>query len=126
VYQEEVATSRVFLRETTAVPEVAILLFGGTLSVDHGAGTVCVATGLAPLTGAAGGAGVGALKFRAAPETGVLFKLLRRELDRLLAEAAADPSAAAATLGGSGGAGGRLRDVLLRLLPGSAADSVRV
>ena len=33
VYQEEIETSRVFLRETTAVPEVAILLFGGALSV---------------------------------------------------------------------------------------------
>ena len=71
--------------------------------------------------------GAGKLKFRAAPETGVLFKLLRRELDRLLAAAAADPSAAAVTLGGGGGggeegggggAGQRLRDVLLKLLPG--------
>ena len=97
-------------------------------SVDHAGSTVSVATGLSPAAGGGGGGGVGAgkLKFRAAPETGVLFKLLRRELDRLLAAAAADPSAAAFTLGGGGGggeeggggAGQRLRDVLLKLLPG--------
>jgi len=90
----------VFLRETTAVPDEAILLFGGALSVDHAASTVSVATGLTAVSGAGGAPGVGRLRFHAAPETGVLFKLLRRELDGLLAFAAADPSAAAATLEG--------------------------
>ena len=137
MYQEEIETSRVFLRETTAVPDVAILLFGGALSVDHAASTVSVSTGLGGGGGVTGDvvAGAGKLKFRAAPETGVLFKLLRRELDRLLAAAAADPAAAAATLGASGGGGGggggpgeggggagqRLRDVLLKLLPGGSS-----
>jgi hypothetical protein len=59
--------------------EVAILLFGGALSVDHAASTVSVATGLTNVSNGAGGGagGAGKLKFRAAPETGVLFKLLR-------------------------------------------------
>ena len=123
-YQDAVETSRVFLRETTAVPDEAVLLFGGALAVDHAASYVTVATGLtAPATGAgAGAAARGRLRFRAAPETGVLFKRLRRELDEVLARAAADPSAPEATLEGSE-RGRRVRDVLRTLLPGSAGKS---
>ena len=110
-YQDAVETSRVFLRETTAVPDEAVLLFGGALAVDHAASYVTVATGLtAPATSAgAGAAARGRLRFRAAPETGVLFKRLRRELDEVLARAAADPSAPEATLEGSE-RGRRVRD----------------
>ena len=123
-YQDAVETSRVFLRETTAVPDEAVLLFGGALAVDHAASYVTVATGLtAPATSAgAGAAARGRLRFRAAPETGVLFKRLRRELDEVLARAAADPSAPEATLEGSE-RGRRVRDVLRTLLPGSAGRS---
>ena len=123
-YQDAVETSRVFLRETTAVPDEAVLLFGGALAVDHAASYVTVATGLtAPATSAgAGAAARGRLRFRAAPETGVLFKRLRRELDEVLARAAADPSAPEATLEGSE-RGRRVRDVLRTLLPGSGGRS---
>ena len=83
-----------FLRETTAAPSEAILLFGGALSVDHAASTVTVSAG----GGGDGSNSTGGNKpfvFAAKPETGVLFKLLRSELDRQLAAAAADPEALA-------------------------------
>ena len=94
------------------------------VTVDHAASYVTVATGLtAPATSAgAGAAARGRLRFRAAPETGVLFKRLRRELDEVLARAAADPSAPEATLEGSE-RGRRVRDVLRTLLPGSGGRS---
>jgi len=113
VYQEAVETSRVFLRDTTAVSIEALLLFGGDISVNHSAATVSVSVG-----GGAGGAkGAGKMDFPAAPEVGVLFKLLRRELDRALR--AADPGAEQASLQGTP-EGRRLMDVLLRLFPGGS------
>ena len=115
VYQEAVETSRVFLRDTTAVSIEALLLFGGDISVNHSAATVSVSVG-----GGAGGAkGAGKMDFPAAPEVGVLFKLLRRELDRALRVAAADPGAEQASLQGTP-EGRRLMDVLLRLFPGGS------
>ena len=119
-YQEEVETSRVFLRETTAAPSEAILLFGGALSVDHAASTVTVSAG----GGGDGSNSTGGNKpfvFAAKPETGVLFKLLRSELDRQLAAAAADPEALATRGLGGTDAGERLMEVLLKLLPGTRA-----
>ena len=59
------------------------------------------------------------VEIRAAPEVGVLFKLLRRELDRALLVAAADPGAEHASLQGTP-EGRRLMDVLLRLFPGAS------
>ena len=115
VYQEAVETSRVFLRDTTAVSIEALLLFGGDISVNHSAATVSVSVG-----GGAGDAkGAGKMDFPAAPEVGVLFKLLRRELDRALRVAAADPGAEQASLQGTP-EGRRLMDVLLRLFPGGS------
>ena len=110
VYQEAVETSRVFLRDTTVVPAEALLLFGGAISVNHAAATVSV------------GAGDGEsekVEIHATPEVGVLFKLLRRELDRALLVAAADPGAERAALRGTP-EGARLMDVLLRLFPGGS------
>lgn len=115
VYQEAVETSRVFLRDTTAVSIEALLLFGGDISVNHSAATVSVSVG-----GVVGDAkGTGKMDFPAAPEVGVLFKLLRRELDRALRVAAADPGAEQASLQGTP-EGRRLMDVLLRLFPGGS------
>ena len=113
VYQEAVETSRVFLRDTTAVPAEALLLFGGSISVNHAAGTVSVGAGVED-DGA-----FPKVEIRAAPEVGVLFKLLRRELDRALLVAAADPGAEHASLQGTP-EGRRLMDVLLRLFPGAS------
>jgi hypothetical protein len=115
VYQEAVETSRVFLRDTTAVPVEALLLFGGDISVNHAAATVSVeALGVEGPT-----SGAGRVEAPAAPEVGVLFKLLRRELDRALRVAAADPGAEQASLQGTP-EGRRLMDVLLRLFPGGS------
>jgi hypothetical protein len=116
VYQEAVETSRVFLRDTTAVPVEALLLFGGDISVNHAAATVSVeALGVEGPTSATSGR----VEAPAAPEVGVLFKLLRRELDRALRVAAADPGAEQASLQGTP-EGRRLMDVLLRLFPGGS------
>jgi hypothetical protein len=116
VYQEAVETSRVFLRDTTAVPVEALLLFGGDISVNHAAATVSVeAFGVEGPTSATSGR----VEAPAAPEVGVLFKLLRRELDRALRVAAADPGAEQASLQGTP-EGRRLMDVLLRLFPGGS------
>ena len=114
VYQEAVETSRVFLRDTTAVPVEALLLFGGDISVNHAAATVNVHVGVEGPT-----SGAGRVEAPAAPEVGVLFKLLRRELDRALRVAAADPGAEQASLQGTP-EGRRLMDVLLRLFPGGS------
>ena len=40
VYQEEVTTSKTFIRDTTAVPDASVLLFGGELCVDHASASV--------------------------------------------------------------------------------------
>lgn len=70
IYGSKVKTSQVFLRECTVVSPVPLLLFGGSITVHH---TECVAT-------------VDRwIKFQASPRTAVIFKTLRRELDRLLA-----------------------------------------
>ena len=69
--------------------------------------------------GAGDAKGAGKMDFPAAPEVGVLFKLLRRELDRALHVAAADPGAEQASLQGTP-EGRRLMDVLLRLFPGGS------
>ena len=114
VYQEAVETSRVFLRDTTAVPVEALLLFGGDISVNHAAATVSVHVGVEGPT-----SGARRVEAPAAPEVGVLFKLLRRELDRALRVAAADPGAEQASLQGTP-EGRRLMDVLLRLFPGGS------
>ena len=111
VYQEEVTTSKTFIRDTTAVPDASVLLFGGELCVDHASASVSVSTGR---SSAVGGGTASRFTFRAPPETGVLFKLLRKELTAVLASAAEDPSGDHGTLEelarkeGAGGAGDAL------------------
>ncbi len=76
-------SSRLFLRDTTRVPPPALLLFGATpseLDVERvkQSGRVDLA---------------GGVRMRVSPHTCLLFKLLRRELDALLARKAHDPDA---------------------------------
>lgn len=120
VYQEAVETSQVFLRDTTAVPVEALLLFGGDISVDHAGSTVSVNVGVsASENGNTSSNKIKKLTFPSSPEVGVLFKLLRNELNRVLAVAAEDPAGKESSLEATE-EGRRLRDVLLRLFPGGS------
>ena len=119
VYQEEVTTSKTFIRDTTAVPDASVLLFGGELCVDHASASVSVSTGR---SSAGGGGTASRFTFRAPPETGVLFKLLRKELETVLASAVGDPSGNHGTLEGSA-RGRRVREVLETLFPGSGVSA---
>jgi HrpA-like RNA helicase len=81
VFLEKVDTSRLFIRETSRVPPAALLLFGATpseLDVERVKQTGRVELG-------------GGVRVRASPQTTLLFKLLRRELDDLLVRKARAP-----------------------------------
>ena len=67
----QVKTSRTFLRDCTVVSPMALLLFGGALSVVHESGYVLVEDWL---------------RIRASAPTAVLVKRLRAALDALLAD----------------------------------------
>lgn len=67
----QVKTSRTFLRDCTVVSPMALLLFGGALSVVHESGYVLVDDWL---------------RIRASAPTAVLVKRLRAALDALLAD----------------------------------------
>lgn len=67
----QVKTSRTFLRDCTVVSPMALLLFGGALSVMHEGGYVLVDDWL---------------RIRASAPTAVLVKKLRGALDALLAD----------------------------------------
>ena len=67
---EQVRTSRTFLRDCSVVSPMALLLFGGVLTVLHEAGAVLVDDWL---------------RIRAPAPTAVLVKQLRAALDSLLA-----------------------------------------
>ena len=67
----QVKTSRTFLRDCTVVSPMALLLFGGALSVVHESGYVLVDDWL---------------RIRASAPTAVLVKRLRGALDALLAD----------------------------------------
>jgi len=83
VYTEKVESSRLFLRDTTRVPAAALLLFAAKpveLDVER-----VKQSGRLDLAGG--------LRVRVSPQTALLFKLLRRELDGLLARKAKNPEA---------------------------------
>jgi len=77
LYHEKVRTTKVYIRDATAVGSYPLLLFGGKIKINHERSTaVCD----------------GWIHFRAAPRVAVLFKHLRAELDSLLMEKIASPS----------------------------------
>ena len=83
VYLEKVATTRVFLRDSTVVSAFALLLFGGKIAVDHDKSIVSVD---------------GWICFRTTAGLGVLCKLVREELNDILlnmVESPGDPALAA-------------------------------
>ena len=75
VYLEKVETSRVFIRDSTIVTPFALLLFGGTPVVNHDKGTITVD---------------GWIEFLSSPAIGVLFRLIREELDAILLDRIGD------------------------------------
>jgi ATP-dependent RNA helicase DHX29 len=91
VFLEKVRTSRAFLRDTTVVGAVPLLLFGGSLDVRHGDGTVVID---------------GWLTVRAAAPTAVLVKKLRGALDAALAARVAAGGGGRGDGGGDDGPGG--------------------
>ncbi|KAG5229327.1 ATP-dependent RNA helicase [Salix suchowensis] len=71
VFLEKVETNRVFLRDTTNISPFSILLFGGTISIQHQTGLLTID---------------GWLKLTASAQYAVLFKELRSTLHALLKE----------------------------------------
>jgi hypothetical protein len=79
LYFEKVATTRLYVRDSSVVTPFALALFGGPLTVHYT--EPCVTIGAR-----------GWVKFRAEPRVGVLTKALRAALDRLLADKIQDPA----------------------------------
>ncbi|KAM1735057.1 hypothetical protein ACFX11_020446 [Malus domestica] len=71
VFLEKVETNKVFLRDTTVISPNSILLFGGSINIQHQTGLVIVD---------------GWLKLTAPAQTAVLFKELRLTLHSVLKE----------------------------------------
>ncbi|XP_074328241.1 DExH-box ATP-dependent RNA helicase DExH7, chloroplastic isoform X2 [Apium graveolens] len=76
VFLEKVETNRVFLRDTTIISPYSILLFGGSINVQHQTGLVTID---------------GWLKLKAPAQTAVLFKELRATLHSILKELIGKP-----------------------------------
>ncbi|KAK9162124.1 hypothetical protein Syun_003026 [Stephania yunnanensis] len=79
VYLEKVETNKVFLRDTSIISPYSILLFGGTIDVQHQSGQVIID---------------GWLKLTAPAQTAVLFKELRLRLHHILGELIKKPEMA--------------------------------
>ncbi|OAY64742.1 ATP-dependent RNA helicase Dhx29 [Ananas comosus] len=71
VFLEKVETTKIFLRDTSIISPYAILLFGGSMVVQHQAASVMID---------------GWIKLTAPAQVAVLFKELRRTLDAVLKE----------------------------------------
>ncbi|EFJ19934.1 hypothetical protein SELMODRAFT_177444 [Selaginella moellendorffii] len=76
VFHEKVETSRVYLRDTTVLSPFALLLFGGSIKVQHQVGYATVDDWM---------------KIDVPARTAVLFKELRSSLDLLLSELTKSP-----------------------------------
>ncbi|KAJ8631029.1 hypothetical protein MRB53_024352 [Persea americana] len=79
VFLEKVETSKVFLRDTTIISPYSILLFGGSINIQHQTGLVSID---------------GWLKLTAPAQTAVLFKQLRLTLHSVLKELIRKPEMA--------------------------------
>nr|XP_043628822.1 DExH-box ATP-dependent RNA helicase DExH7, chloroplastic [Erigeron canadensis] len=79
VFLEKVETSKVFLRDTTITSPYSILLFGGSMNIQHQTGLVTID---------------GWLKMAAPAQTAVLFKELRLTLHSILEELIRKPQTA--------------------------------
>ena len=79
LYFEKVATSRLYIRDSSVTTPFALALFGGPLTVHYT--DTCVTIGAR-----------GWVRFRAEPRVGVLTKALRSALERLLADKIQEPT----------------------------------
>ncbi|XP_022027581.1 DExH-box ATP-dependent RNA helicase DExH7, chloroplastic isoform X2 [Helianthus annuus] len=79
VFLEKVETTKVFLRDTTITSPYSILLFGGSMNIQHQTGLVIID---------------GWLKMAAPAQTAVLFKELRLTLHSILKELIRKPQTA--------------------------------
>lgn len=77
VFHEKMKTTKVYVRETTAVRPEALLLFGGAIEIQHERSTITVDRWIT---------------FKAPAKVAVLFKELRRRLDALLIAKIESPS----------------------------------
>lgn len=82
VFLEKVETNKIFLRDTTIISPNSILLFGGSINVQHQIGLITVD---------------GWLKMAAPAQTAVIFKELRLRLDSILKELISKPKVATFT-----------------------------
>ncbi|KAL9256960.1 DExH-box ATP-dependent RNA helicase DExH7, chloroplastic-like protein [Drosera capensis] len=76
VFLEKVETHRVFLRDTSVISPYSLLLFGGSISIQHQMGVITID---------------GWLKLTAPAQTAVLFKELRLTLDEVLKDLISHP-----------------------------------
>ncbi len=106
VFLEKVKTSRVYVRDCTAVSAMALLLFGGSIEVVHEEGVVMVD---------------GWIKVKAAAQTAVLVKQIRAALVGLLQAMVREPDRALQ----AGGSGGQLVETIVGLLRDAEAAADR-
>ncbi|KAK3144746.1 hypothetical protein QOZ80_4AG0317290 [Eleusine coracana subsp. coracana] len=78
-FLEKVETTKVFLRDTSVISPYSLLLFGGSMVIQHQTGVVVID---------------GWLRLSAAAQTAVLFKQLRMTLDAVLKELTRKPEMA--------------------------------
>ncbi|KAL6650601.1 hypothetical protein ACP70R_009526 [Stipagrostis hirtigluma subsp. patula] len=79
VFLEKVETTKAFLRDTSVISPYSLLLFGGSMVIQHQTGVVVID---------------GWLRLSAAAQTAVLFKQLRMTLDAVLKELTRKPEMA--------------------------------
>ncbi|KAG9147531.1 hypothetical protein Leryth_007315 [Lithospermum erythrorhizon] len=79
VFLEKVETNKVYLRDTTIISPYSILLFGGSINVQHQTGLIVID---------------GWLKIKAPAQTAVLFKELRSILRSIFKELISKPQSA--------------------------------
>ncbi|KXZ48157.1 hypothetical protein GPECTOR_30g253 [Gonium pectorale] len=103
VYLEKVKTSRLFLRDVTAVSPLSLLLFGGPITVLHTEGAVLLGGGGG--SGGGGGGSGGGIRIACRAQTAVLVKQLRGAISRLM-ERRVTGAGHGEGRGGGGGGGG--------------------
>lgn len=85
VYHERVQTTAVYVRDCTPVTPYQLLLFGGSINVQHATGTITLDRWAT---------------FAAPPKVAALFREVRASLDRVLSEKVAQPHKSVQELGG--------------------------